>query len=370
MIFVQVLSAVAFLLISIASDALAADLPFNPREYSKKIVTCPAINRAQKTQVDINLHYVDINPEAEKTLLLLHGWPSLWASWKYQIQEFQDHYHIIAPDLRGFGASTHPGDVQSSGNMPDLVGDLLCILEHAGVSNSIVIGHDWGTQLAYEAARQRPEVFTAVVGITIPYIPAAGRHVSKKIQAMAHRRLSYQLFFDKQTPAAIAELNRDIRRTLRGTLRDLASPPPESFLTSQDTFIGAWDDFDEIPPIPFFSKDEEDYWVEQYSINGFEYTLQFYTAENNDASWKFAKDQGNHTISQPVLSILATKDPVADMELAAKLLRSFSYLPNHSLYTLPTAHWTHLEKPAEVNGIIRKWLTELDPKEGRPGDEL
>jgi soluble epoxide hydrolase/lipid-phosphate phosphatase len=63
---------------------------------------------------------------------------------------------------------------------------------------------------------------------------------------MAHRRLSYQLFFDKQTPAAIAELNRDIRRTLRGTLRDLASPPPESFLTSQDTFIGAWDDFDEV----------------------------------------------------------------------------------------------------------------------------
>ena len=55
MIFVQVLSAVAFLLISIAPDALAADLPFNPREYSKKIVTCPAINRAQNTQVDINL---------------------------------------------------------------------------------------------------------------------------------------------------------------------------------------------------------------------------------------------------------------------------------------------------------------------------
>jgi hypothetical protein len=55
MIFIHVLSAVAFLLISIASDALAADLPFNPREYSKKIVTCPAINRAQNTQVDINL---------------------------------------------------------------------------------------------------------------------------------------------------------------------------------------------------------------------------------------------------------------------------------------------------------------------------
>jgi hypothetical protein len=38
--------------------------------------------------------------------------------------------------------------------------------------------------------------------------------------------------------------------------------------------------------------------------------------------------------------------------------------------TLPTAHWTQLENPAEVNGIIRKWLTELDIKLGHPHDEL
>jgi hypothetical protein len=62
----------------------------------------------------------------------------------------------------------------------------------------------------------------------------------------AHPRLAYQLFFDKHTTAAIAELNRDIRRTLRGTLRDVASPPPDHFLTSRDSFIGAWDDHDEV----------------------------------------------------------------------------------------------------------------------------
>jgi soluble epoxide hydrolase/lipid-phosphate phosphatase len=164
MVSLQVLLAI----LSLASDAVAAHSPFNPREYAKKVVSCPAINRAENAKVDIELHYVDINAKAEKTLLLLHGWPSLWASWKYQIQEFQDDYHIIAPDLRGFGPSTHPGDVKSSGTMPDLVGDLLCILEHAGSPKAIAMGHDWGAQLAYEAARERPDVFTAVVGITIP----------------------------------------------------------------------------------------------------------------------------------------------------------------------------------------------------------
>lgn len=67
-----------------------------------------------------------------------------------------------------------------------------------------------------------------------------------ELQATAHPRLTYQLFFDRQTSAATAELDRDVRRTLRGTLRDVASPPPASFLTSPDTFLGAWDGVDEV----------------------------------------------------------------------------------------------------------------------------
>ena len=75
------------------------------------------------------------------------------------------------------------------------------------------------------------------------------------------------------------------------------------------------------------------------------------------------------------------------MELAAKLLHSFDFLPNHTLHvgtfllfchqwlmilsqTLPAAHWTQLERPVEVNGIIRKWLEELDMKQGHQHDEL
>jgi soluble epoxide hydrolase / lipid-phosphate phosphatase len=90
---------------------------------------------------------------------MVHGWPSLWSTWSYQIQEFQvrsriknvflfsfvkyclqDDYHLIVPDLRGFGSSTHPDDVQSSGTMGDMVGDLVCILEHANVKSAICVG--------------------------------------------------------------------------------------------------------------------------------------------------------------------------------------------------------------------------------------
>ena len=101
--------------------------------------------------------------------------------------------------------------------------------------------HDWGSQLAYEAARERPDVFTAVVGIAIPYLPAAGPlfPISSLVQESPH--LAYQVYFAEHTSAAIAELSVDIRRTLRATLRTVSSPPPVDFLLSNSSYLAAWE---------------------------------------------------------------------------------------------------------------------------------
>jgi soluble epoxide hydrolase / lipid-phosphate phosphatase len=63
----------------------------------------------------------------------------------------QGDYRLIIPDIRGFGASTHPGDVQSSGSMPDLVGDVMCILRYASVSKAVVIGQVFCSRLVLVA---------------------------------------------------------------------------------------------------------------------------------------------------------------------------------------------------------------------------
>lgn len=136
----RVLSTLATTLPLVTQLFTNVEAKFSPKSYPKSVATCPAINRATNETVELQLHYVDINPKAETTLIMVHGWPSLWSTWSNQILEFQDEYHMIAPDLRGFGASTHPGDVQSSGTMGDLVGDLVCIMEHAGVQSAVCIG--------------------------------------------------------------------------------------------------------------------------------------------------------------------------------------------------------------------------------------
>ncbi|KAJ7031156.1 alpha/beta-hydrolase [Mycena alexandri] len=351
----------------------ASESIFNPRAYQKSKVTCQATNRAegQETAVDINLHYVDIQPTSAKaTLIMVHGWPGLWTIWSNQIQELKEDYRLIVPDLRGFGESTHPGDLRGSGTMPDMVGDLACILESAGISSAICVGHDWGSQVCYEAARMRPDLFHGVVGAAIPYIPSTGGFFPIERLVVVLPKLNYQLFFNKNTPEAIAHLDKDVRRTIRATFRTVASPPPDEFLKSPTSFLGAWDDVVEIPPVPFFTPDEEDYFVEQYNIQGFKYTLQFYTEENRKASWAFSNAQGNHTISQPVLSILPTNDPVADWSLASKILKSTDYLPNSKTVFMAGAHWCHLEYPTEFNAIIRPWLDDVVSKKDAGHDEL
>jgi len=340
--------------------ARGAESTFNPYGFQQQIATCPGINRVDNKTVDLHLQYVDVaNPNAKGTIVLLHGWPSLWASWKYQIQEFRNDYRLIVPNIRGFGASTHPSDIQSSGSFPDLVGDVMCILAHANVSQAIVVGHDWGCQLAYEAARERPDVFTAVVGIDIPYIAAAGPFVPISALVPAFPHLAYQIYFAEETSAAIAELNADIRRTLRATLRTVASAPPPDFLLSNTSYLAAWQNVSDIPPIPFFSASEEDYWVDQYSIQKFNYTLEFYTNSDRLESYTFANGQGNETIPQPALSILPTQDIVGNWVAAASLLKSADFLSNLTQTSLNGSHWVQLEFPNQVNALLRNFFSTL-----------
>ncbi|KAF8514273.1 Alpha/Beta hydrolase protein [Gautieria morchelliformis] len=347
--------------------------PFNPRDYVpyQHIARCTGINRSMPDQPsvqEIQLQYTYIfNPRATRTLLLVHGWPSLWSTWSNQILHFGPSYSLLVPTLRGFGPSTHPGDVQTSGAIPDIVEDLACIMRDAQVEQVTCIGHDWGAQVCWEAARARPDLVQAVAGAVVPYMPSAGNFtpIESIIPFLPH--LTYQVYFASRTKTAVTELNASIRRSLRAALRTVDSPPPPAFLTSRDDFLGAWRNVTQIPQTPLFTLEEEDYLVEQYKIQGFEYTLEFYTNANRISAYERAQSQGNFTIPQPALFIAPTGDPVADWLTAAKLLGSSSYIPKLTTETMSTAHWPQLERPKEFNQILERWLNELSPSSRTPG---
>jgi soluble epoxide hydrolase / lipid-phosphate phosphatase len=82
-------------------------------------------------------------------------------------------------------------------------------------------------------------------------------------------KLTYNIYFQKDTDGAIAELDKDIRRSVRSIFRNRASPPPDRFLRSKTSFLKAYDHLDEIPPVPYYTPEEEDYHVEHFSEQGF-----------------------------------------------------------------------------------------------------
>ena len=313
-------------------------------------------------------------------MLMVHGWPGMWTTWSRQITYFEKEYHLLVPDHRGFASSTHPGDVEASGTIEDMVGDMVCVLDRAGVQQAICVGQDWGSQVCWEAARRRPDRFEAVVGAAVPvsrfltsylilltlitvclqYIPSAGPFAPLEMLVKAFPKLAYQIYFEQSTQAAIAELNKDIRRSLRAVLRSVSSPPPDSFLGGTTSFLDAYSDYEEIPPSTFYSLEEEDYMVEEYSKQGFDYTLQFYTYHNRYESWRTSHEQGNYTIPQPALFIAPLQDPVANLIEVMKMLETEKFIPHLTTKTIDTHHWPQLEAPEEFNRIFDEWLKDFE----------
>ncbi|KAF8515778.1 Alpha/Beta hydrolase protein [Hysterangium stoloniferum] len=341
--------------------------PFKPKEFEsyQHIARCNAIissaaPESNSSVTELQLQYTHIvNPNASRTLLFVHGWPGLWSTWSNQILHFSSSYSLVIPNLRGFGASTHPGDVQASGAIHDMTADLACILRDAQVGTVTCIGHDWGAQICWEMARARPDIVEAVAGAVVPYLPSAGPFTPTEALVALLPHLSYQVYFAKETHAAINELNASIRRSLRSVMRSIASPPPSDFLLSLDTFLSSWRHTSYIPAVPFMTAEEEDYLVEQFDKQGFDYTLQFYTNPNRLSYYNYVQSQGNFTIPQPALHIAPTGDPVADWVKAAKLLHASAFIPRLTTATIYAAHWPQLERPDEFNAILDGWLDDI-----------
>lgn len=89
-----------------------------------------------------------------RPLLLLHGWPEFWLTWKPVMARLADRYSLIAPDLRGFGDSDKPHGPYGPDQHTD---DMLALLDALGIDKAGVVGHDVGGAVMQPLARKAPE---------------------------------------------------------------------------------------------------------------------------------------------------------------------------------------------------------------------
>lgn len=195
-------------------------------------------------------------------VLLCHGWPELSHSWRHQLPALAAAgYHVVAPDMRGYGRTSAPQDI-SAYSIFDLVGDMVALVAALGETKATIIGHDWGAPVAWHAALFRPDVFTAVGGLSVPP-PFRGRE--KPLDTLAKSGVTnfYWQYFQKPGVAE-AEFERDVGFTMRAVTFGVES---SLFLKEGQGFLG--DTTKERARPAWVSEDDLAHVVETYTRTGF-----------------------------------------------------------------------------------------------------
>ncbi|MFN3910716.1 alpha/beta fold hydrolase [Hyphomonas sp.] len=291
-------------------------------------------------------------------VLLLHGFPESWYSWRHQFAPLAAAgYHVVAPDMRGYGASDKPHDITAY-CQSEIVRDIIELIPALGYETAVVIGHDWGAPTAWAAALNHPDRVRAVGGLSVPFMPRSPVQPMPMLRAMFQGQFFYQLYF-QEPGIAEAEFEKDIRRSLRkflilaGGETDLASLPPK---TDKDDLLSNLPDAGTLPP--WLSEEDLDFYAAEFTRSGMRGPINYY--RNHDLYWERTKD-APATISQPAMYVAGTNDGVVMMAAAAlemmphfvKDLRINRMIPG-------IGHWTQQEAPAAVNDAILEFLKQID----------
>ncbi|MGH9576604.1 MAG: alpha/beta fold hydrolase, partial [Terriglobales bacterium] len=120
--------------------------------------------------IDTNSIKMHIAEMGEGPLIVLcHGWPESWYSWRHQIPALAAAgFHVVAPDQRGYGQTDKPEPIEAY-NILQLTGDIVGLVSALGADSAIIAGHDWGAPVAWTSALLRPDIFRAVVLLSVPY---------------------------------------------------------------------------------------------------------------------------------------------------------------------------------------------------------
>ncbi len=124
-------------------------------------------------------------------VVMLHGFPESWYSWRHQLRARAPSYKCVAPELRGYGESDAPRGIRHY-RVEELAGDLRGLIRHFGRDRAVVIGHDWGGAIAWVASLMHPEVVERLVILNCPHPRQMRRNLRSNFRQLLR---SWYIFF-------------------------------------------------------------------------------------------------------------------------------------------------------------------------------
>jgi pimeloyl-ACP methyl ester carboxylesterase len=275
-------------------------------------------------------------------VVLLHGFPELWYSWRHQLRDLAEAgFHAIAPDMRGYGGTDRPPAVEAYDSVT-LAGDVLALMDAFGHERFVAVGHDWGANVAWELARRHPERVTAVAGLSVPFVP---RPPAPPLAILReHLGEGFYMVWFQEPGVAEAALERDVRRTLRTT-------------EVWDAGWAARDSERDEPPRPaFWTAADEELYVGAFSRTGFAGGLNWY--RNLDRNWELSADVADRRIAQPALFLTGERDPVRQF-MPVEAMHGWVTDLRESIVVPGAGHWVQQEAPEAVSDALVRWLRSL-----------
>jgi pimeloyl-ACP methyl ester carboxylesterase len=180
----------------------------------------PVTTHAHVDVGELRLHCAFAGPEDGPLVVLLHGFPEFWWSWRHQIPALAAAgFRVVAPDMRGYNLSDKPLGVEAY-RIEKLVGDVAGLIRALGRERAHIVGHDWGAVVAWEFAMRRPEMTERLAVLNVPH----PREMLKGLRRPAQLRKSWYIFFF-QLPAVPERLLAQndfafLRKTFKGYPRE------------------------------------------------------------------------------------------------------------------------------------------------------
>jgi pimeloyl-ACP methyl ester carboxylesterase len=263
--------------------------------------------------------------------------------------------------MRGYGKTDKPPNVDDY-DVKDLAGDIVGLIDAMGERQAILIGHDWGSVVTWNAVQLHPDRFSAMIAMSVPN---GGRGASAPMPAMQAAfgdNFYYILYHNEAGGVAEKEYDSDPRGILSRLYASPDTPRDPPTVTDPKRAAGGW--------IPRLGKPKElpawltqqdlDYIVSEFTEAGFRGGVNYY--RNFNRNWEITPELTGARIKVPVAFLAGTDDVVirganetalrTQMARVADDLRAVKLIPG-------AGHWIQQEKPQETNAFILDFLAGL-----------
>ena len=296
------------------------------------------------------------------TVLCVSGWPELGSSWRNQVEHLAGTgYRAAALDVRGYGGSSHPPEVERY-TLRELAGDVATVAAALDDEPIVLLGHDWGSPIAFRTALLHPSRVRAVAGLSVPYVPPSGLSLIDLVDQLLPGKFFYMLHF-QEPGVAEAEFEPDLRAALKKVFYAISGDAPrDSWLPDAPRGAAFLPQLPEPPdgPLRFLPDDELDRLVAAFERTGMTGAFNRYRALPLDATDE--ADLVGATLPQPSCFIGGSLDPVRSMIPGTDLYADpRSMCPDFRGSTIVegAGHWVHQEAPAATNAALDAFLATL-----------